>query len=594
MGMLYDYRTEQIVEGSTLWDLDTVEKERKCVAKHFTSSIVTIEKSLLDKTKLLKAEGSLKLSILCDMVKMSGSAEYVKNRKITKRQERVILEYSTYENHETITVDDLKKARKTDVDFPDPEIATHVVIGIVYGADVFFEFSRSLSENEDSTAAQGKSEAVLKFVEKLSVSGSAEFNMNMNGNEKQIAESLTYAFYGDAKLETNPITFEEAVKLFKDIPQLIRSNKTNIAKKVTLCPIELFKRLTGKSSPEIDDGLILKCASLIDGLYHLKIEAEDLMISDYWSIQQNKEHLEKFVKCIERFEAHVKKRMAKLLAEIRGGSAEEDKLNDFLQKADLAPFSTKQLRDWIDSTRDKTIKLNYFIESLKTKPEVDLSDDALRRARCAVPRVIVICLSTHLTSETDPFLEKCDRYFENSEAFNEPNEIVRNSRWDGDVFQKIREKVEFFYELVEANGNDKNIKLVINRIHSDAQDSLEGIFLHVYGHNARTEIQISGKPGKPVITKIESTSIRLKWEKPRDSTDTIEGYKIICEKFDGREWKLHVSESCDSESTSITNLTANTEYRFKVLSKKQNGIAVASDISDSIRTNPQSGLCILC
>ncbi|CAF3105464.1 unnamed protein product, partial [Rotaria sp. Silwood2] len=161
LGMLYDYRRDKLIPAVTLWDPDVLKNNCTTTPQPYTNYIIKAENSLNDKVNLLGAEGSMKLSILSGLVDVSGSAKYVNDRKMTKRLERVTLKYSTTLRFEQLSMSHLDKKKMIHTDVLDQDVATHVVIGIVYGADAFFVFNRESSQNEDSTLVHGKVEVLV-------------------------------------------------------------------------------------------------------------------------------------------------------------------------------------------------------------------------------------------------------------------------------------------------------------------------------------------------------------------------------------------------------------------------------------------------
>ncbi|CAF1260563.1 unnamed protein product [Adineta steineri] len=241
LGMLYDYRNDRLIPAMTLWDPDVLENQ--CVTNKlpFTNYTVRTEKSLHDKTDLMTKGGSLKLSVLVGLIDVSGSATYVNDRKETKHDERVILKYSTTVHYRQLTMNHLAAEKIIHTDILEQDVATHVVTGIVYGADAFFVFNRALSKNEENTTVGEKMEVLLHKVPKIGISAGVE--LNMNNDDKKFAESLTCTFYGDFNLEQSPSTFEEAVKLYNVLPSLLGSNGENaVAKTVYLYPLRLLNR----------------------------------------------------------------------------------------------------------------------------------------------------------------------------------------------------------------------------------------------------------------------------------------------------------------------------------------------------------------
>ncbi|CAF0872189.1 unnamed protein product [Adineta steineri] len=589
LGMLYDYRNDKLIPAMTLWNPNALENQCDTLPQPFTNYTVKTEKSLQDKACLMTIEGSLKLSVLGGFIDVSGSAKYVNDRKETKHEERVVLKYSTTVHYKQLTMNHLAAEKLIHTDILDQDVATHVVTGIVYGADAFFVFNRALSKTEENITVDGKLEVLLNKLPKIGISAGIE--LNMNNDEKQLAESLTCTFYGDFILEQNPSTFEEAVKLYKALPSLIGSNGENaVAKIVYLYPLRLLNRPNMKMISQINQNLIDNCVSLINDLYQLKIQTSDLINDGCSIVHQNKEHLKTFKNYIDQFENDVKKKMMELLPKIRGNGVDEVILRDFLKQVQSSPFNRQKLSDWITLTKREITMESNFIQPCIEDPRVDSSPNALDKALSDLQCVHIICLSIHLTNKNDSYLQDLSCYLDGI-AFDKYEGTTQSSWLDEeDVLAEIREKVLIFFNLLKSNADNRKIQFVITDKYIDKQKNLEGIFLNFYEKGRKKNVQIPSKPGQPIATEINDDHVLVTWKKPQNGNNNVQQYKIIYSKENDEESKLVLTAANDSDSLLIQNLTPNTAYIFKVQVLTTIGLVISSDMSDLITTKSQKSL----
>ncbi|CAF1383981.1 unnamed protein product [Adineta steineri] len=585
LGMLYDCRNDKLIPAMSLWNPEVLENQCVTRKQPFTNYTVRTEKSLHDKAHLLNMGGSLKLSVLGGLIGVSGSAKYVNDRKETKHEERVTLKYSTTVHYKQLTMGHLATEKMIHTDILDQDVATHVVTGIVYGADAFFVFNRALSKNEENTTVSGKLEVLLNKLPKIDISAGVE--LNMNNDDKQLAESLTCTFYGDFNLEQNPSTFEEAVKLYKMLPSVVGVNGENtVAKTVYLYPLRLLNRPNMKMIRQISQNLIDNCVSLINDLYQLKMQASDIINDGCPTVHQNKEHLKIFINYINQFENDVKKEMMELLPKIRGNGADEIQLRDFLNQVESSPFNRQKLSDWIKlKEREITMESN-FIQHCIADPRVDSSLNALDKALSDSQCVHIICLSIHLTNKNDFYLQDLSRYLDDK-TFNRREETTQSSWLDEeDVLAEIREKIAIFFDSVQGNVDNRKIKFVITDKHIDKQKNLEGIFLNFYEKGRKKNVEIPSKPGQPIATEIKDDCILLTWKKPQNGNINVRQYKIIYSKENDEKSKSELIAANDSESLLIQNLTPNTTYIFTVQVLTTIGLVIDGDMSDPITIKP--------
>ncbi|CAF5038272.1 unnamed protein product, partial [Rotaria sp. Silwood1] len=403
LGMLYDYRNDQLIPAITVWKRDILQQNIDSRVQASTNYTISKEDSLHEKTHLLGVEASLKASLLCGLVDISGSAKYVNDRKMTKRQERVTLKYSTTVRYEQLTMDHLSIENMTHTEVFDQDIATHVVTAILYGAEAFFVFDRQLSKEEDNTQLHGEVAIMLKNIPTFSVSGKGQ--IDLTENEKKTAESLTCQFYGDFSLDQNPSAFDEAVKLYKQLPTLLGpKGEKAVAKQVWLYPLHLLNNSVMKIVREISNNLINMSASLIDELHEVKIRAIDLINDDHAAVHLNKKHVKMFVQCITEFEVDIKKKMMELLPKIRGNCIGEAALADLLKEVHSSTFNQEALLGWVDLKRREITTQEGLIRPIIKEETVHSSPFFLDQALCELECDFVLCLSLHLTDKTDAFL----------------------------------------------------------------------------------------------------------------------------------------------------------------------------------------------
>ncbi|CAF1343475.1 unnamed protein product, partial [Didymodactylos carnosus] len=156
---------------------------------------ISTEDTFEEKSAMLGINAELKLSVLAGLVKVSGAANYVNDRKETELIERLTLKYSTTTRFDQLTMAHLGKKKTNHPEVFDQQIATHVVTGVLYGAEAFFILDRLISDSEDRTEVHGSVKAALNKITKIRISGSGE--VDLTDDDKKDTDKLTYQFYGD-------------------------------------------------------------------------------------------------------------------------------------------------------------------------------------------------------------------------------------------------------------------------------------------------------------------------------------------------------------------------------------------------------------
>ncbi|XP_039593962.1 uncharacterized protein LOC120516368 [Polypterus senegalus] len=141
VGMLYDCRTDSLIPGVTLWDMENLQKNLNIKPQKNTQVNIIKSDSWDEKTSVLNMTASLKASFLCGLIEVGGSAKYLNDTKSSKRQSRVTLHYSTTTRMEQLNMSHLGRQNVVCPEVFEQKSATHVVTG------VFFQDSMQIYTN---------------------------------------------------------------------------------------------------------------------------------------------------------------------------------------------------------------------------------------------------------------------------------------------------------------------------------------------------------------------------------------------------------------------------------------------------------------
>ena len=146
LGMLYDCCSETIIPGKKLWDSDTLKSSMETRPQPYSNFEIIAEDTLSKKCLSLGIDAELKLSFMGGLLKMSGAAKYMDDRKLSDKQARVTLKYASTTRFEELSMEQLGHIDYSKIH--DEVDATHVVCGVTYGSDAFFVFDCTLDSDE--------------------------------------------------------------------------------------------------------------------------------------------------------------------------------------------------------------------------------------------------------------------------------------------------------------------------------------------------------------------------------------------------------------------------------------------------------------
>ncbi|KAK3508686.1 hypothetical protein QTP70_004207 [Hemibagrus guttatus] len=322
--MLYDCRNDSTVPGMMLWDREEVVHNKDVDSQHNTEFTVATSDTIEEKANQLKVDGELKLSLLGGNVNLSGAARYFNDTKKSFIQQRLTLHYRTTTRFEQLTMNHLALGQIGHHEVFDHDVATHVVIAVLYGADAYFLFDKELNLSEETTNEQG---GVKIAAEKLKIlcSAGAQGELNMNEKEKAEMKQLNCTFYGDFKLPSNPTTFEDAVKVYNDLPKMLGENGEHaVPVRVWLYPLVKLDPRAAKFQRNISTDVIRAVESVIESLNVTSMKCGDLM-EDTVAKTFNTFHdrVQDFQKLCVEYKQDFMKKLGSILPEIRGGNLDQ-------------------------------------------------------------------------------------------------------------------------------------------------------------------------------------------------------------------------------------------------------------------------------
>uniref|UniRef100_A0A3Q1GRT1 Uncharacterized protein n=1 Tax=Acanthochromis polyacanthus TaxID=80966 RepID=A0A3Q1GRT1_9TELE len=222
------------------------------------------------KSTLLNIEASLKASFLAGLVEVEGSAKYLNDQKRFKNQSRVTFQYKATTNFKQLNMADLSTLDKEQKSIIQRSSATHVVTAILYGANAFFVFDSEKVEADSVQKIEGSMRALIKKIPAFDVEGKVE--LKLTDEEKALTQKFSCKFYGDFILESNPSTFEEAVKTYAGLPKLLgEGGENSVPLTIWMMPL---KNLDPEVPDLINDISVAVITNQMESRYQTELERE--------------------------------------------------------------------------------------------------------------------------------------------------------------------------------------------------------------------------------------------------------------------------------------------------------------------------------
>ncbi|PKY55550.1 hypothetical protein RhiirA4_504556 [Rhizophagus irregularis] len=190
IGSLYNVSNDTFC-GTTIFKSKYPDDSIRKVDISHTEILYEYENTYKEKFNKLDVEAELKLSVLTGLIPLEGSGKYLNDEKDSLKSVKGTLIYKITSVEENLVIhrDDVKACISTDV-FTNNQNATHVVIGIKWGAAIMASFECKDTNEENRSHVEG---ALKCHFEKIKISGGGHVDNAKSGDiEVLIPPEFTY------------------------------------------------------------------------------------------------------------------------------------------------------------------------------------------------------------------------------------------------------------------------------------------------------------------------------------------------------------------------------------------------------------------
>ncbi|XP_043952544.1 neoverrucotoxin subunit alpha-like [Gambusia affinis] len=583
LGMLYDLRSDSLVTGMTLWDEDMLSKHIRVREQNFSEFEVITSDSLQSKTSSLNVDASLKLSILGGKVKVGGSGNYLNDSKSSKHQERVTLRYKETNQFKEMSMYHLGKLKYGNV--IDKGLATHVVTGILYGAQAFFVFDREVSEGENHQAIHGDLKMMIKKIPKFALQ--VKGDVKMNTEEQKKVDQFSCTFFGDVCLDKCPTTFDEAIETYKSLPEKFKEKGNDVPMTVFMLPLTTLQSSASKLVTQIRVGLVQEVQSVLEGFTELEMRCNDtLKTATLQPFPQLGEKLNRFKGLCAELKLEFQETLAEKLPLIRGGAVEEAELTKILDKTRSSVCNNRTLNQWIDQKEREIYTLMLFKEKMKNTIFIQ-SETQLYKEVVSKDQVQILCFVFTSLGRDEPFHSAFAAYLKGTRTDNEGAGFEEKKYLNASdiVSQEIKEKLNLFSDFAEGNKENQKIKFLAVGLTDDNHKS-STIYLYENGFLVDTNYKLPSKPETVTADDINHNNVTLKVSPPRFGAESVISYSVEVRENTADKWSQKIEPK--AEKVTVRDLKPNTEYVFRCRGVTSVGYGPASDPTGPIKTLPCS------
>ncbi|XP_071380268.1 neoverrucotoxin subunit beta-like [Centroberyx affinis] len=501
LGMLYDSRQDRLIPGFTLWDDKALEENTVDSFQRSSAFEIIASDTIEDKSSLLNVEASLKASFLSGLVEVGGSAKYLTDTKKFENQSRVTLQYKATTKFKQLSMAHLATEKMQYTDVFEKGLATHVVSGILYGANAFFVFDSNKSESSSVQDIQGSMEVIIKKIPTVEIGGQASFQMT--DEEKAMTKNFSCKFHGDFHLESNPTTFEDALTTYQQLPKLLGGSGDNaVPLKVWLMPLKNLDSKAAQLFNDISIGLVRKAQDALEDMSELTMRCndslEDKVVKQFPQIYKK---MSNFKNMCNDYTFNIRQTLAKKLPSIRGGEEDESALANFFDERHTSPFSNKNLNKWMDAAEREISIVRSCVDRMEgTKTKIVKTRRELDREVYAPQLEHAICFVFTSLEGDDPYLKVLADYL-NSPKSGSIQDVkpATPDQWcfSNEVFAKMRGKAEAFRDFARAMKSNNYVSFLVAAL---ANEKYKGASIYHYREGSLVTDDFS----RPEIPSVET------------------------------------------------------------------------------------------
>ncbi|KAJ3594720.1 hypothetical protein NHX12_004027 [Muraenolepis orangiensis] len=438
-------------------------------------------------------------------------------------------------------------------------LATHVVTGILYGSHAFFVLDREVSEEENRREIEGYLQVLIRKNPTLNIDGKGALKME----DFAKVDKISCRFHGDFILERHPVSFQEAIEVYKSLPTLLGSNRKNtVPQKVWLMPLKNLDSAAAQLVRQISNRLIRDAQNILEDLGELERrcnDAEKLPINQQFP--QIKKKVKTFNGLVTQFKLEVQETMARKLPLIRGGGEEEGTLANILKSVQSSPFNSIDLNEWMDCKETESKIIRSLVDNMLHMTLVTSRSSLQREIHSGDATHTVSFVFTSLETP-EPYLSALSNYLD---EVNKPDYVpckydVEKEQWffSDEEMDKVQQKIKLFTDLAEANRENSSIRFLTAAVRDDER---KGAIVRLYTDGSSVNDNFE-PPSKPTMITCDIThnSVTLNISPPRFGLAAVINYAVeVCVHIDD-VWLQHME--CQAGDVTVSGLKSDEEYRF--------------------------------
>ena len=391
----------------------------------------------------------------------------------------------------------------------------------------YFIFQKTMSSLDDERRIYTELETTI-----TTMAGDRTWGHGQVQNDDEIwsqVSNLNIRFYGDLVLPHSPSTFEEAVEVYRQLPEfVVGENAHSVPMRVHLAPVSSLDPFgVFAIIQDIGQSLISDVTDILQEIENAKEEIQYLSQStadNYFRFVTIK--IDRFQNFLRQYQQNFQGHIGPLIVAIRGSGREEGELASYLQQHFNSPFSKFSLETWVEQVKEECSVLESFIDLLS---HITFCQNHGEFIHQVLTNERVISLNMYFPERTDIVLENMNNFLDGHNYSNSANNDFWFRHWTTALhFQRY---IHYLISYKEANLEGPSIAYVFQAL-TPQNRSIQWPYIEIqgikreYGHT-HEELFIPPGPPTSIWEIIQNDSVTVHWEPPTLGSDFIEHYAIV-------------------------------------------------------------------
>ena len=369
LGELYDARKDASA-GVNIFNGSLPEASIESTDYATTQVDYEITDRISEKFHKLGVNAELQLSVLAGMVNLLGSGKYLKEEKQSAKAGRMTLLYSITTKQERISISNLELKKIIDLKAIDSFEATHIVVGINWGANCTITSEYANQENKKQTEVEGLLKAAA---DKMTYAIKGEGKGNYEDTDNEYTKNFTFRSNCDIVTDEDlPTTLPQVIEFVKKLPKLVGKDNNGKGKPLSyiLLPISSvidyfdYEKKVDFVLKQLKETSISRFVHLFQEISLVRQKINDFhqdvqLNSSYFSDQQFQE-VTKLQNNFNLTESDLRSELAETLVDVRSGKSDASKLDALIKEFEEKEFSPIKVQGYLHSLKDLSEKIKFI------------------------------------------------------------------------------------------------------------------------------------------------------------------------------------------------------------------------------------------